>query len=255
MRSLAYYTHRAIDLAMLSTDKKKQTHYQDLVDLLTPVVKSYFTDRGFDICVEAMQVMGGYGYTKDYALEQLLRDCKVTSIYEGTNGIQAMDFLGRKLGMKKGRVFLNLLSEIQKTAEKANKLPELNALADKLSTAADLLGETALHLGTTAMSPKPKEAFAYAKPFLDVVGDVSLAWMHVWRATIAAGQLEKIVGRLDPAERIQHVALNKKVAFYEGVLQTATFFMNVVIPITIGKMNGINSGDTAIIDMPEECFF
>ncbi|MGD9310672.1 MAG: acyl-CoA dehydrogenase [Desulfosarcina sp.] len=251
MRSLAYYTCLAVDLAMLTKDKEKQVYYQDLVDLLTPVVKSYFTDRGFDICVEAMQVMGGYGYTKDYPLEQLLRDCKVTSIYEGTNGIQAMDLLGRKLGMKKGMVFMSLLNEIHNTVEKARSIPELNDLADKLSTAADLLGKTALHLGTAAMSPKLKEAFAYAKPFLDVVGDVSLAWMHVWRATIAATQMKKIVGSLDPAERIQQAAINKKAVFYEGVLQTATFFINVVVPITIGKMNGINSGDTAVIDIPD----
>jgi hypothetical protein len=198
-----------------------------------------------------MQVMGGYGYTRDYPLEQLLRDCKVTSIYEGTNGIQAMDLLGRKLGMKKGMVFLNFLNEIHQTAEKARTLPELDDLADKLSAVANLLGETAMHLGTTAISPRPKEAFAYAKPFLDVVGDVSLAWMHVWRATIAATQLGKIVGSLDPAERIKKAAVDKKAAFYEGVLQTSIFFMNVVVPITIGKMTGINSGDKAIIDIPE----
>ena len=251
MRSLAYYTHRAMDLAMLSTDKEKQTYYQDLVDLLTPVVKAYFTDRGFDVCVEAMQVMGGYGYTQDYPLEQLLRDCKVTSIYEGTNGIQAMDLLGRKLGLKQGTVFMNLLSEMQMTIESSRKIPLLKPLATELERVANLLGKTALHLGTTARSPKLREAFAYAKPFLDVVGDVCLAWMHVWRATIAATQMEKIVGSLDPAERIQQAAVNKEVAFYEGVLQTATFFMNVVVPITIGKMTGINSGDTAIIDIPE----
>lgn len=251
MRSLAYYTYRAIDLAMLSINKEEQAYYQDLVDLLTPVIKAHFSDCGFDVCVEAMQVMGGYGYTRDYPLEQLLRDCKVTSIYEGTNGIQAMDLLGRKLGMKQGRVLLSLLNEMHKTVENALALPELNDLADKLSKAVNLLGETALHLSTKAMSPKLKEAFAYAKPFLDVVGDVSLAWMHVWRATIAATQMKKIVGSLDPAERIKQAAVNKRVAFYEGVLQTATFFINFVIPITIGKMNGINSGDTAIIDIPE----
>jgi hypothetical protein len=75
--------------------------------------------------------------------------------------------------------------------------------------------------------------------------------MHVWRATIAATQMEKIVGSLDSAERIKQAAVKKEVAFFEGVLQTATFFMNVVVPITIGKMTGINSGDTAIIDVPE----
>jgi alkylation response protein AidB-like acyl-CoA dehydrogenase len=250
MRSLAYYTHRAMDLAMLSADKQKQTYFQDLVDLLTPVVKAYFTDRGFDVCVEAMQVMGGYGYTQDYPLEQLLRDCKVTSIYEGTNGIQAMDLLGRKLGLKQGKVFMNLLNEMHRAVENSRKIPLLKDLSTELEKVANLLGKTALHLGTVAMSPKLREAFAYAKPFLEVVGDVCLAWMHVWRATIAATQLEKIVGNLDPAERIRQAAENKKVAFYEGVLQTATFYIHVVVPVTIGKMKAIQSGDTAILDIP-----
>ena len=72
-------------------------------------MKTYCAQRGFDVCVEAVQVYGGYGYIKEYPVEQLVRDCKITSIYEGTDGIQAMDLLGRKLGMAKGRVFMNFL--------------------------------------------------------------------------------------------------------------------------------------------------
>ena len=81
------------------TPEEKQYH-TDLLNILTPVIKSYCTDKGFQIASEALQVFGGYGYTKDFPLEQILRDVRVTSIYEGTNGIQAMDLLGRKLGMK-----------------------------------------------------------------------------------------------------------------------------------------------------------
>jgi len=251
MRSLIYFTHHALDLAAVSTRKDTQVYHRDLVELLTPVVKSYCTDHGFEVCVEAMQVLGGYGYTRDYPLEQLARDCKVTSIYEGTNGIQAMDLLGRKLGMKQGAVFMNLLGEMQKTADRAGSMPILKDLAARLKKTIDRLGETALHLGTAAMSPKMRTAFAYAKPFMDVVGDVCLAWMHVWRASVAATRLEKIVGSLDPANRMQKAAQNREAAFYEGVLQTARFYINAVVPVTVGKMIAISSGDTAVLDIPE----
>ena len=101
------------------------------------------------------------------------------------------------------------------------------------------------------MSPKIREAFAYAKPFLDVTGDICMAWMHAWRATVAATQLEKIAGSLDRSKRMQLAGVNKEAAYYEGVLQTAKFYMNVMIPVTIGKMIAIESCDTAILDIPE----
>ena len=251
MRSLIYYTYRAMDLAAVSTGENEKSYHQDLVDLLTPVVKSCCTDRGFEVCVEAMQVFGGYGYTRDYPVEQLVRDCKVTSIYEGTNGIQAMDLLGRKLGLKQGAVFMNLLAEMQKTVDRAGSMPMLKGLALQLEKAVNRLGETALHLGKTAQSPRIREAFAYAKPFMDVVGDVCLAWMHLWRAAVAVPRLEKIVGSLVPAARISKAAKNREAAFYEGVMQTARYYVNVQLPITVGKMIAIRSGDTALLDIPE----
>jgi alkylation response protein AidB-like acyl-CoA dehydrogenase len=251
MRSLVYFTYRSMDLAGVSVHEKERIYYQDLVDLLTPVIKAYCTDRGFAVCVEAMQVMGGYGYTRDYPLEQLVRDCKVNSIYEGTNGIQAMDLLGRKLGMRQGAVFMNLLKAMQQTVANARAWPQLKDLADRLETSVNLLGDTALHLGKTARSANTAVAFAYAKPFLDAVGDVCLAWMHVWRASIAAARLEKLVGSLDPVARTQKASTNKEAAFYEGILQTAAFYLNVVIPGTVGNMTAIKSGNTAIIDISE----
>jgi len=104
MRSFIYFISSLIDRQACTGDEQKKEYNQGLLDLLTPVIKSYCSDRGFEICAEAVQVHGGYGYTRDYPVEQLLRDCKIASIYEGTNGIQAMDLLGRKLGMKGGVV-------------------------------------------------------------------------------------------------------------------------------------------------------
>jgi hypothetical protein len=254
MRSLLYYVAGLFDRQTCSADAQGKAYLQGLIDLLTPLVKSYCTDRGFEICVEAMQVHGGYGYTRDYPIEQLLRDCKIASIYEGTNGIQAMDLLGRKLGMQQGAVFMNFLQEIQNTLARANEIPLLAELAGRVDDAVNRLGETALHLGKTAMSPEVKVAFAFAKPFLDAMGDVCMAWMHLWRAVEAVPQLEKRAGSLDPAARRTKAAKNKEAAFYEGVLQSAKYFINAVLPGTMGQMKAIKAGDASTIEIPEAAF-
>jgi hypothetical protein len=254
MRSFIYYVSSCFDRQTCADDEKERDYYQGFVDLLTPVIKSYCSDRGFEVCVQALQVYGGYGYTKDYPVEQLLRDSKIASIYEGTNGIQAMDLLGRKLGMNGGAVFMNFLGEIQKVIADAKKISGLEDLAAKVDEAVNRLGEVALHLGKTAMSPDFKIAFAYAMPFLDVIGDVCMAWMLLWRATVSVPKLEKKIGSLDPAERSKKAAKNKDVAFYEGQLQTAKYFINSILPITIGRMNAIAAGDGATVEMPEVSF-
>ncbi|MBW2429008.1 MAG: acyl-CoA dehydrogenase, partial [Deltaproteobacteria bacterium] len=112
MRSFVYYVGQCLEREALAAGEEERSFYKGLADLLTPLVKAYCAQRGFDVCVQAVQVYGGYGYIKEYPVEQLLRDCKITSIYEGTDGIQAMDLLGRKLGMEKGQVFINFLGEI-----------------------------------------------------------------------------------------------------------------------------------------------
>jgi hypothetical protein len=254
MRSFIYLISSLIDRQTCSADDEEREYNQGLIDLLTPIVKSYCTDRGFEICVEALQVYGGYGYTREYPVEQLLRDCKITSIYEGTNGTQAMDLLGRKLGMKGGVVFMNFMQEIQKITGQAKDIHGLEKLANSVNKAVNRLGEIAMHLGKTALSPEIKVAFAYAKPFLDVMGDICMAWMLLWRATIAVPKLEKLAGGLDPKVRHTKVAKHKDAAFYEGQLQSARYFINSILPITMGKMNAIEAGDPAVVEIPESSF-
>ena len=159
-------------------------------------------------------------------MEQLLRDCRITMIYEGTNGIQAMDLLGRKLGLNQGKPIMDLLVEIQKTLGEAKRIDALKGDAERVEKAVNRLGEVALHLGQTAMSPKVLYAFAYAHPFLDVCGDVVLAWLHLWRATVAAAALE-------------NGAKKKDLAFYEGQMKSAEFFIHTILPVTNGKMKAI----------------
>lgn len=165
-------------------------------------------------------VDGGYGYTKDYPIERLLRDSKINSIYEGINGIQAMDLVGRKLGMKDGAVFMNLLGEMQKTVSEAKNVPGLEGLAGKLENAVSSLGDLAMHMGKNSASADFRIAFAHSMPFLDVTGDVIMAWMLLWRAAVAAPKLEKLVGGAEGGERRQKIEKNKNAAFYEGQIRT-----------------------------------
>ncbi|RJP79451.1 MAG: acyl-CoA dehydrogenase [Desulfobacteraceae bacterium] len=254
MRSLVYYTAYLFDKEANLKDEKEKEIVTGLIELLTPIIKSYCTDRGFECTVQAMQVYGGYGYTADYPVERLMRDSKINSIYEGTNGIQAMDLLARKLGMKKGMVFMSFLGEIQKITAKAKEMDELKGLAGKLDEALGRLGEVAMHIGKTAMSPNMKVAFSFAMPFLDVMGDVVMAWMLLWRAVISAPKLNGIIGDATGEARLEKINKNKNAAFYEGQIQSARHFIETVLPVTIGRMNSIRSNSSAVIDIPEAAF-
>ncbi|MGD9238659.1 MAG: acyl-CoA dehydrogenase [Desulfobacterales bacterium] len=241
MRSFFYYMTvigTRGNIAEKEEDRERQT---DLFSMLTPVVKEYMAKRGHEVCIQAIQIFGGAGYTKDYLVEQYARDCKITSIYEGTSGIQALDMLGRKIGMKKGTVFMNFLGEIQKTISRAKEIEQTKSLAVKMEAAMNRLGEVALHLGKKAMSAEFKVAFAHSLPFLHVIGDVIMAWMLLWRAAVAAMKLSQKPKKKD-------------LAFYEGQIRTAEFFICTELEATMGKMNAITGDCAAAIHILDEGF-
>jgi hypothetical protein len=202
----------------------------------------------------AMQVYGGSGYIRDYPVEQLARDCRIASIFEGTDGIQAMDLLGRKLGMDKGQVFMDILGEIQATIAEAKAQEGLADLAEGLETAAAQLAATAQNLGARAFSTEVKTAFAHAYPFLMVCGDVIMAWMLLWRAVVAAPLLEKRLAKLAPEERALKIASDKKAAFYDAQHHTARYFIKSLLPVTLGQMQSIQAGDAAAVEIGEAGF-
>ena len=114
MRALCIYTAMKIDLAEDHPDENVRQEADDFAALMTPIIKAYCTDRGFLNCSESLQVLGGSGFTKEYPLEQYLRDVRITMIYEGTNGIQALDLVGRKLTMHQGRLLQTFQKEVQR---------------------------------------------------------------------------------------------------------------------------------------------
>lgn len=241
MRSLLYYIGMCGDKAMICDEPEARATYHGIVDLLIPIAKGYVTDRAFEVCSMGVQIFGGYGYIREYPMEQLLRDCRITLIYEGTNGIQAMDLLGRKLGMNKGKTIMDLLGEIQHTIAAARTNSRTEEFADKVEAAVNKLGEVALHLGKTAMSPDVMAAFANAYPFMEVAGDVVMSWLLLWRAMIAA-------------EKLDAGAKKRDAAFYEGQLKNAEFFTHSVLPVTLGKMDVVLAANAAAVDMSEDAF-
>jgi len=152
-----------------------------------------------------------------------------------------MDLLGRKLGQNKGQPIMDLLCEIQSTIAAAKAVKGLEDFAAKLETAVNKLGEVALHLGQTAMSPEVMTAFAHAYPFMEVSGDVVMAWLLLWRATIAAEKMEK-------------GAKKKDVAFYAGQLKSCEYFSHSILPVTLGKMDAVLATNSAAVEISEDAF-
>ncbi len=241
IRSFFYYMTVLGTKGNVSETAEDRERFGDLFSMLTPVVKDYMAVRGHEVCIQSIQLFGGAGYTKDYLVEQYARDCKITSIFEGTSGIQALDMLGRKLGMKEGTVFMNFLGEIQKTVDQASQVEQIQDLAVKVEAVANRLGEVALHLGKKAMSAEFKVAFAHSLPFLHILGDTIMAWMLLWRAFVASKKLSA-----QPKQ--------KDLAFYEGQIKTAEFFINTELPAAMGKMSAIADGCAAAIQISDKGF-
>lgn len=241
LRSFIYYTQTLIAKVGLACSDEECQYHQGLLDLFTPLVKAYCAQRGFDVTVQAMQVYGGYGYIKEYPVEQQLRDCKIASIYEGTDGIQSMDLLARKIVMDGGKAFGNFIAKVQETIVAAKGSEALAPMAASLEEAAGRLAETAAVLGKAVVSPNVKAAFAHSFPFLEVMGDVIMGWMLLWRAKVAG-------------DKLAAGAKGKDAPFYQGQLQTAEFFIQTVLPCTLGKMASIARMNDAAVRMPEEGF-
>lgn len=241
MRSFFYYMHVQSELSQNAETKKERDLADGIFQFLTPVLKSYLSNRSYEVCVQAVQVHGGLGYTKGRVVEQYMRDCKAASIYEGACGIQAMDFLGRKLGLLNGNVFKTFTDAVRTTVDEAKLQPRIEVLAAHLERMIDRLSEVAAHIGKAAKGPEYKVAYAHSLPFLEVTGDTVMAWMNLWRAQVAIQKLNCSPSRKD-------------IPFYEGQIFAAEFFIRTMVPTSIGRMETIVDMPASAIDIPEEAF-
>jgi len=254
MRSFVYFLCYLFDQEACATSQQEKETCTGLIELLTPVVKAYCTNRGYECSVQAMQVMGAYGYSADYPVERLLRNSKINSIYEGTNGIQAMDLLGRKIGMKEGKVFQDFVGEVNRTIARAKEIEDLANLAENLEGVLNRLETTAVHMSETFLSPDMKVALSLASLFLEVVGDVVMAWMLLWRAVVASSKLNELVGDPGSEATLERISQNKNASFYHGQIKSAEYFIGTILPVTLGKLNAVEGDCSAVVDILEESF-
>jgi len=238
-RRLAIRTGLYIDLSRAVSDEKE--YYLDLVEILIPICKAYCTDMAFRVAETAVQSMGGYGYVKDFGVEQYLRDLKVACIFEGTSGIHAIDLQKRKLTIKEGRLFRNFIQEIEAFTRKNADHPLLGDSVKKLERSKEAMVRAA-----GSFPDKGKEdpgiPLSVAKPFLDLNGHLICTWMLLESAVTAASLLKAA----QPSEEDR--------VFYQGKISTAKFAVANLLPQADALATTIFEWDRSVIDMEERGF-
>ena len=212
-RALMLWVGLMVDLAEYADSDDDRQQADDLIGLLTPVVKAFFTDKGYENATSAQQCLGGHGYIREWGLEQFVRDARIAMIYEGTNGIQALDLVGRKLARNGGRALRTYMEVLRGYIAENDSNEEMSEFVTPLANAVDDLQASTSWLMKNALS-KPDHAGAASVPYLYIMGYVSMGYM--W-ARIAAACFKALAA--DPSDR----------SFYENKLTTARYFFSHMI--------------------------
>jgi alkylation response protein AidB-like acyl-CoA dehydrogenase len=244
LRKLIYKLAMHQDRAAVLTghDDKAAAYHRGQIELLVPIVKAYGSDQAFLITQTAVQTYGGAGYLKDYPVEQYCRDSKIFSIYEGTNHIQAMDLVGRKLAQAGGENFRNFMGDIGKFIAANKGSAELGAELEALATAADALTSTAMKFMGWTQGDKFALIPLASTRFLEMMAEVAVSWLQLESAKIA----------LDASAKLDAGHPDK--AFYAGKIHAARYFVRNVLPGAISKAKILAGEDLSAMQIPDEAF-
>lgn len=240
MRSLLYGASLAGDLAHHHPDAAVRERYDDYLGLITPVCKAYCSDRGFELCGLSMQVFGGVGFTKEYPAEQYTRDVKIAAIYEGTNGIQSLDLVTRKLAKDNGRAFNAYLGEIGGLVGDTVGHARLGAYAKALGAAREALQNLTAAFGAAFFARDYTGPTTWAPAYLKVFGDVALGYELLKQAVVADAALQARaaaagVNGADTAAVRAFAATNEDAKFYQQRIDNLAFIAGTVLPVTIAE--------------------
>jgi acyl-CoA dehydrogenase len=232
-RALVLWTALKGDIAHRSQDPKERQGADDYMGLLTPVVKGVLTDTGFANTVMAQQMFGGHGYIKEHGMEQFVRDARIAQIYEGANGIQALDLVGRKLGKDGGRALMAFFNEVQTYLKERAGSDQLNVYLKPLGISLAHLQQASMWFMQNAMA-KPDNAGAGATDYMHMFGLVALGymWCRIAEAALAKGD---------------DAAMKAK-------LVSARFFMERMLPETAAHVARIQSGAGSVMELADEAF-
>jgi butyryl-CoA dehydrogenase len=236
---LLLYCANEADKRRAVDDPAEQERVTLLLEMLTPCCKAHAADGAFQSITLALQCLGGVGYSEEFPIAQLLRDSKVFSIYEGANGIQALDLLGRKVPMRNGAAMRALMAEVTKTLEEADQLEPLKDITAKVREVQNELIATTMHLAMLGMSGQVHLYVCNATAYLECFSQMALAWQLLIQAMAAQRALD---------------AGSTEKDFYEGKIQTARFYANNVIPHALATMQILKSDERTALDFKQEWF-
>ena len=235
-RAFLFWTALQGDLAHGHPDEAVRQKAEDYMALMTPVLKGYLTDRGFNICSDAMQVHGGSGFTESYPVSQYLRDCRISLIYEGTNGVQALDLVGRKLAANGGRAVMTFFAEIDAFVE-ANSGEGLKPFVEGLAGVRAQLQDATTWLMQNGLA-NPDNAGAASTDYMHLFGLTGLAYM--WAKMAKAAQARIDAGDTDP--------------FYANKLIVGRYFLERVLPAAGAHLARLKTGAETMMALPAEAF-
>lgn len=215
--SLAMECNKLYDQVHGTTGEEKE-NYLLLLELLTPIVKTYASEQGSRSAALAIQTLGGYGFTTDFPVQQLYRDLKIMSLYEGTTGIQSLDLLGRKVTIQKGKAVNLLAASISATIQAAMGFENLAPYAKILGIELQRMGEVLAHLSSYALKSEIERYLSDATVFMEMAGHIVIAWQWLKMAVVAANKIKESDFQ------------SNSLAFYEGKIHTMEFFFKYELP-------------------------
>lgn len=238
LRALILWGGLQVDLTHKAQTEEERTTADDLISLLTPVIKGYGTDKGYEIATNMQQIYGGHGYIAEWGMEQYVRDARIAMIYEGTNGVQAMDLVGRKLAQNGGRAVQAFFAILDQECADARGDARVADFAARLEKAAGELKAATMWFMQNGMM-NPNHVGAGAHSYMHIMGIVSLGlmWLRMMRASVAA---------LD--------AGTGNATFYETKLKTARYFAERIMPDAGALRRKIEAGSDAIMALEPELF-
>ena len=235
-RALAMLTALEQDVATRHPDAAVREEADDFVQLMTPVIKAYLTDVGWDATATGMQVLGGHGYIREWGMEQYVRDARIAQIYEGTNGIQALDLVGRKMGAHAGRYLRRFFHPVLAFIEAQEEDERMGEFILPLSKAFGRLQQCTAELARRGMGD-PFEAGAGATDYLRLFALTALAYVWARMAVVALAKQE-----------------SDSTGFYKAKLTTARFFMQRILPQSSGHAQAVLAGGAVLKEMAEAAF-
>jgi butyryl-CoA dehydrogenase len=235
-RGLVLWTAMALDRAARHPDAAERLAAEDLVSLMTPIIKALVADIGVEATNHGLQVFGGAGYIRDTGMEQLVRDARIAQIYEGTNGVQALDLAGRKLVQENGRLLRRFFYPVSQFIAENSGLAGMQPFVQPLAKALARLQEATLWLAQQGLRDR-EEVGAAATDYLRLFGLVALAYLWGRSAKLAHGKIAR-----------------DKDGFYAAKLTTARFFMSRLLPQTQGILAALKSGAGPVMDFRDEWF-